>query len=110
MINEQCRLFLLAILYGMGACLSYDLLRILRRLIPHSLFFIHAEDLVFWVLAVLLLYYGMLVQANGVIRAYYFVGIVLGVIIAEGTIGQVLLNLCHITKKNFGKSKKTIDE
>ena len=90
--------------------MSYDLLRILRRLVPHSLFFIHGEDLLFWMAAVLLFYYGTLVLANGLLRAYYFLGVALGGVIWEGSLGRLLLHICHKKEKNFGKSKKNIDE
>ena len=127
MVSEQCRFFLVAVLYGFGACLGYDLLRTLRRIVPHSLFFIHGEDLVFWTAAVSVFYYGVLNLTGGVLRAYYFIGIALAFIIYEWALSPFLLKItlipakmlsrifsklqkeCKRTEKKIGKSKKSID-
>ena len=117
MISEQCRLFLLSILYGFGAWSGYDLLRLWRRMVPHSLFFIHMEDLLFWAGTALLFYYEALYQAAGVLRAYYFLGGLLGVIVCEGTVSPILpkkagerwgkvWKKCKSTEKKFEKSSK----
>ena len=103
MISEQCRLFLLSILYGFGAWSGYDLLRLWRRIVPHSLFFIHMEDLLFWAGTALLFYYEALYQAAGVLRAYYFLGGLLGVIVCEGTVSPILLKYAVLAAKKAGE-------
>lgn len=47
-VQSQFYLFFLAVFWGIGMCLAYDGLRILRNLIRHSLFWINAEDLLYW--------------------------------------------------------------
>ena len=76
-MNDACRFFLLACLYGFGACLGYDLLRLWRRIIPHSLLFIHGEDLLFFGGCTAIFLYGVWSQAQGQLRGYYFLGMAL---------------------------------
>ena len=71
-MNDACRFFLLACLYGFGACLGYDLLRLWRRIIPHSLLFIHGEDLLFFGGCTAIFLYGVWSQAQGQLQGYYF--------------------------------------
>lgn len=60
-IAQQLRLGECCILYGMLITLIYDLIRIIRRVIPHSFFWISLEDLFYWIAVAigifLLLYY-----------------------------------------------------
>lgn len=60
-IAEQLKLGGCCILYGMAITLVYDLLRIARRVITHSSFFVSIEDFLYWIAVAigifLLLYY-----------------------------------------------------
>ena len=119
-MNDACRFFLLACLYGFGACLGYDLLRLWRRIIPHSLLFIHGEDVLFFGGCAAIFLYGVWSQAQGQLRGYYFLGIVLaGLVYAWGVhpllqkpvrflrrIPVKVRKDCKSYGKSFGKCKK----
>ena len=57
--------FFLAVFWGIGMCLAYDGLRILRNLIRHSLFWINAEDLLYWAVMTAVLFYLLFTYNRG---------------------------------------------
>lgn len=74
-LHEQARLFLLCIALGGSLGLLYDCLRVFRHTLRHKRFWIQAEDALFWVLAVFLVF-GVLLQANsGEIRFFSLFGL-----------------------------------
>ena len=48
MIAQQTWLFLYTVLFGILFAAVYDTLRAFRRAVPHALFLIQLEDIVFW--------------------------------------------------------------
>lgn len=64
-VQSQFYLFFLAVFWGIGMCLAYDGLRILRNLIRHSLFWINAEDLLYWAVMTAVLFYLLFTYNRG---------------------------------------------
>ena len=79
-IRQETIVFLTAVLHGAVLAFFYDLLRALRRVFPHSLTVISAEDFLFWIAAGFLTFCLLFQETNGVIRCYVAVGAALGVI------------------------------
>ena len=50
-VRYQFYLFGMALLWGGGLCLAYDILRIFRRLIRHRGWMINGEDVLYWLAA-----------------------------------------------------------
>jgi hypothetical protein len=80
-INEQAKLFLFSCLLGVPVGVVFDVFRIARRIIPHSRWVVHVEDVVFvFIWAVLLVIYytsfGM-----GQFRVIYVIGSGLGLVL-----------------------------
>ena len=48
MIAQQAWLFLYTVLFGILFAVVYDTLRAVRRAVPHALFIIQLEDIIFW--------------------------------------------------------------
>ncbi len=61
---------------GMGVFITfvYDLLRILRRVIPHNKFFVSMEDLLFWIFCALSVFALMYSMGNGNLRWFAVFG------------------------------------
>jgi spore cortex biosynthesis protein YabQ len=83
--------------------LAYDVLRILRRLIPHDSFFIALEDFFFWVIASLFIF-AMIYRVNdGIIRGFSALGVILGGVLYHYSISDFLVRtvttLLHIFMK-----------
>ncbi len=90
-ITVELQFFLISILWGGLLLVVYDVLRILRRLIPHDSFFIALEDFFFWVIASLFIF-GMIYRVNdGVIRGFSALGVVLGGVLYHYSISDFLV-------------------
>lgn len=74
-LHEQARLFLLTVLLGGGMGLLYDGLRVFRHALPHKHFWVQAEDGLFWLLAVFLVFGVMLRASGGEIRFFSIFGL-----------------------------------
>lgn len=133
MANEN--LFLLyALLMGIFITFLYDILRILRRVLPHSGFWVSVEDLCFWAYCAaevfLLLYH----ESNGTLRWFAVLGAMTGMVLYKKLVspffvkyvslllGRVLFTLGKIScflarpflwaakalKNRAGKAKKSL--
>lgn len=74
-LHEQARLFLLCIALGGGLGLLYDCLRVFRHALRHKRFWVQAEDALFWVLAVFLVFSVLLRASSGEIRFFSLFGL-----------------------------------
>ena len=90
MIDIQLNMFCLCIVYGAGMGITYDVVRMFRRIVSHKNFFIGLEDFVFWVIWAIITVDGIHVYNSGELRVYVFLGIVLGIVIYIYTIGWVI--------------------
>lgn len=77
-IQQETQVFLLAVLFGGGLTVLYDLLRVLRRVFPHGLTAVSIEDFLFWMTAAFCTFCFAFSQTAGVIRGYVAVGMALG--------------------------------
>ena len=92
-VQSQFYLFFLAVFWGIGMCLAYDGLRILRNLIRHSLFWINAEDLLYWAVMTAVLFYLLFTYNRGEIRSFTIAGILTGSLFYLKTISPVYISL-----------------
>jgi spore cortex biosynthesis protein YabQ len=102
-ITVELQFFLISILWGGILMLAYDVLRILRRMIPHDSFFIALEDFFFWVIGSLFIF-AMIYKVNdGIIRGFSALGVVLGGVLYHYSISDFLVctatTLLHILVK-----------
>lgn len=79
-MGKELILFMKSVWYGSFLLIIYDCLRILRRVFKHSNFVVSVEDLVFWIGSGLFLFAKYFQDNSGVLRAYLFVGIAVGVL------------------------------
>lgn len=80
-IQIEAQLLALSILTGAALMMAYDVLRILRMLIPHSWAAIGAEDLLYWCAAGLVVFYLLYRENDGSLRMYV-IGTVLFAMVA----------------------------
>lgn len=80
-IQIEAQLLALSILTGAALMMAYDVLRILRMLIPHSWAAIGAEDLLYWCAAGLAVFYLLYRENDGSLRMYV-IGTVLFAMVA----------------------------
>ena len=77
-IGTEAGVFLYAGLSGMTVMFAYGILSCLRKLIPHSLRIVGAEDLIFWVAASAYIFNRMYETTFGSIRWFFMLGLVSG--------------------------------
>ena len=88
-------------LLGAFITFCYDLFRILRRIIPHGIFWISLEDLVFWVMATGGIFYLLYYENNGMFRWFAVIGAGAGMLLYKKGVcqkrGKWVESLCDST-------------
>lgn len=98
-IGKELSVFLQAVLAGNIIYLAYSVIRVVRRLWKHNLFFVSLEDLIFWIGTGIYLFVRIYQTSNGIIRWYFVIGVLLGGIVTHFIIFQ-------ISKKYIAKRRK----
>lgn len=98
-IEKELAVFLQAALAGNLVYLTYSVIRVVRRIIKHNLFFVSLEDLIFWIGTGIYLFTKIFQTSNGSIRWYFLIGVLTGGILTH-------IIICKITKKYIAKREK----
>lgn len=77
-IWNEIDLFLQSAWYGMMLGVSYDALRILRRIIRHKNLIVYIEDYLFWVVWGVILFALIFNYNDGNVRGYVFGAVIIG--------------------------------
>ena len=88
-IYEELALLCCFFLVGIFLAASYDVLRILRGLIPHSAFLVNLEDLVYWIYVAVVVFLELYDKNDGRLRGYVFGGLLIGMVIYAATFGRI---------------------
>ena len=98
-IGKELSVFLQGVFAGNFIYLVYSVIRVVRRLWKHNLFFVSLEDLIFWIGTGIYLFIKIYQTSDGTIRWYFVIGVLLGGLITHFIISQ-------ISKKYIAKRKK----
>ena len=82
-IEGELIIFLVSVVPGIMLRLVYRSIGIFRQLVEHSLIFIGAEDLIFWIGAALYVFVQIYHTSDGSIRWYFILGLVFGTLFCE---------------------------
>lgn len=104
-IGKEALIFLYAGLSGIVVMLSYQLLRMFRRLIGHHIIIINLEDLLYWLGVSVYLFRQMYRTTYGSIRWFFILGVVCGIILANFVL-SLGKKMCENMKKSLEKKKK----
>lgn len=88
---EETLFMLYALLMGIFITFVYDLLRILRRVIPHNIFWISVEDLAFWGFCAVEVFLLMYHVSNGTLRWFAVLGALLGMFLYTKSLSRFLV-------------------
>ncbi len=80
MENENIFLFY-ALLMGIFITFVYDILRIIRRVIPHGILLVSLEDIGFWIYCGVKVFLLMYHESNGTLRWFAVLGALVGMIL-----------------------------
>lgn len=80
-ILKEADVLFASFLLGMVLLLVYDLLRIIRRLIPHRAWAVGTEDILFWIGGAVALFAMLYRENSGYIRGFSIGGVLLGMLL-----------------------------
>jgi spore cortex biosynthesis protein YabQ len=90
-VSGELALFVQFFLMGAMVALSYDFLRVIRRIIAHGLLWISLEDIIFSLLAGGGLFLVLCDKNDGILRGYILLAALLGVIVGALCVGRYIL-------------------
>lgn len=106
MVTNQAYLFLIFTVNGILIGLLFDFFRIARKVFYTNDFITYIEDILFWILAGVIVLYSIFVFNNGELRLFMFLGIILGAFIymlfVSSYIIKINVKIINILKKFFG--------
>lgn len=87
--NITAELYFLFHSFLMGILITvlYDVLRILRRIIPHNILAISLEDFLYWAVCSLLIFFVLIQENNGILRWFSVAGALAGMFLYKKTLG-----------------------
>lgn len=115
-IHQELVFLLISFALGEGLVMLYDVFRIFRKVVPHGVIWISVEDVLYWIVAALLIF-GMIFQENdGLIRGFAIDGILLGMLFFNHfvspflirSISGILKKILEILKKGLKKVREAV--
>ncbi len=80
-ILKEADVLLAAFLTGALLLFVYDVLRIVRKIVPHKMWLVGAEDVVFWIGSALALFAMLYRENSGYIRGFVIGGVLVGMLL-----------------------------
>lgn len=74
-------------LLGILITVLYDILRILRRIVPHNVLAVSVEDFLYWVACSLFIFLELIRENNGTLRWFAVAGAMAGMLLYKITLG-----------------------
>lgn len=93
-IGNEAMFFLLSVLCGVGLVFVYDIFRIFRRIVSHGNIWIGIEDVFYWAFCTIAVFLLLYQKNDGMIRAFSFVGILLGGAIYGFLLSRFVIKIC----------------
>lgn len=79
-------------LRGAGILVLYDLLRIFRRVVPHGVWAVSVEDVLYWIGTALLVFQLLYQENDGAVRGYALFAVAVGMLLYHQTVSGFLVN------------------
>lgn len=120
MIRLEVGFFTTSFFVGILLLSSYDIIRIVRRIIIHNSFFMAVEDMIFWAAGGVFVFRMIYEKNDGIVRGIALFSLFLGMICYHNTVSEFLVKwisniigtpikkLLNIIKKILKKLKKTV--
>lgn len=88
----ELQFFGLAVLRGILVLVLYDILRIIRRILPHGIFAVALEDLLYWIGTAFLVFQLLYRENDGAVRGYALFAVALGMFLYHQTVSGWLVH------------------
>lgn len=83
---------LYSLIMGVAFTCLYDLLRIFRKIVHHGNFWQSLEDLFYWVVIAISVFYLMQKESNGSLRWFAILGAFVGMFLYKKLLGELFVN------------------
>ena len=93
MVENQAYLFIVFSLTGIGLGILFDFFRALRKTFKTSDFITYIEDIIYWILAGIIILYNIWFFNDGEIRIYMILGILIGAMIYTLTLSIIFIKV-----------------
>lgn len=80
-ILKELQFFGLAVLRGVLILVLYDMLRIFRRIVPHGVWAVALEDILYWIGTALLIFQLLYRENDGAVRGYALFAVAVGMLL-----------------------------
>ena len=98
MVENQTYLFIVFSLTGIGLGVLFDFFRALRKTFKTPDLVTYLEDIIYWILAGIIVLYNIWFFNDGEIRIYMILGILIGAVIYTLTLSKIKIILTFISK------------
>lgn len=102
-VAQEVYVFFISVLSGVFIGIIYDLLRVVRRCSKPSAAITDVEDILFWAIAIAIMFFAVYFANNGKIRWYQFFGAILGQILHFFTLSKPICFLLQKIIEIFSK-------
>ena len=92
-VSEQLTLFALMVTMGIILGIIFDFYRAIRGIAEPGKFFTIVGDIIFWVIATVIVFSALMWKTWGEMRAYVFIGLIIGFIVHWYYISPLVLKL-----------------
>lgn len=91
-IIKELQFFGLAVLRGALILALYDTIRIFRRVVPHGIFAVALEDVLYWAGTALLIFQLLYRENDGAVRGYALFAVAIGMFVYHQTLSGWLVS------------------
>lgn len=102
---EELLVFKDAFLLGIAMVIVYDILRLFRRILPHGIVWVSIEDILYWLVAGIMIFLLLYYRNDGEFRFYIVFGIASGALLYYLLCGRFLF---RFLAGNIFKCKKQL--
>ena len=90
-MTSELYIFLSFIFIGLIISFLFDVFRILRRVYKTPDFITVIQDIMFWIISGFIILFGIFVLNEGKIRAYIFIGIIIGIMLYVAILSRYVM-------------------
>ena len=91
-VGSQAYIFLCSVAGGMAVALIYDFFRISRKAVKTGNLMIYIEDLLYWLIAAVVIFMTVYYGNEGELRSYLFIGALLGALLYALLFSRPVMN------------------
>lgn len=107
-VANQAYIFLWSVIGGMLIAFIYDAFRIKRKAVRTRSIIIYIEDLLYWIIVAVVMFFILFYSNEGEIRGYIFIGAVLGVILYILLLSKIIIGSAMFVIKIIYKILSTV--